>query len=299
MIAKFQKVTNDTICSYEYKDHSLTDFDSHYHFHPELEIILIVKGKGEKLIGETVSSYYNDTLLVLGDNLPHCFKSDVHDDNPENNHIIQLYLSSDFLGKDFFNIPEMRNIKTFLNSAKKGIEVFGETKKIIKHKLKTIIDHKDSFNMIEYLSILNILSTSNEVKNICHSGYVHFDKSDECQDKLNKVYKYIHENFNKDISLDYASSLVYLSKSGFCHFFLKRTGKNFSKVINEMRIEYACRKLMETDMSVIEICYECGYTSLSNFYKQFKQLKIISPLKYKIQVKKMLKVSPVEVEEYA
>ena len=298
MNAKFQKVTNDSICSFEYKNHSLTDFDTRYHYHPELEIFLVVEGNGKKIIGETISTFENGTLIVIGKNLPHSFRSDIQNDCVQNNHIIQLYFSQDFLGKDFFNIPEMRNIKSLLISAEKGLEILGETKKIITEKLINLVDNKDSYNLIEVLSILNILSSSKDVKNICNSIYTFCDNSDEnSQDKLTKVYQYISSNFNKEISLSYASSLVNLSKSAFCHFFIKRTGKNFFRVINEIRIEFACRQLIDSDMSVTEICYASGYNTLSNFNKQFRQVTEITPLKYKQQMKKMLVSSNVETEE--
>ncbi len=282
MKAFYKKVLTESCNSFEFKNIQTEKFDESYHYHNELEIVLIIKGSGKKIIGDSISSFHDGTLILLGENLAHCWKSNKEKSftfKPDQ--IIQIHFSKDFLGKDFFNIPEMKSIKNILKSAERGLEIFGESKTKITEKILNLRDTNGSCNIIELLSILNILANSSEYSVISRSGYFPEYNINNDKDRLGKVFTYIYENYNKNINLEHAASLVFLSKSAFCHFFYKRTGKNFSTVINEIRIENACKQLTETDMSISEICYENGYNSISNFNKQFKYINKTTPLKYR------------------
>ena len=180
----------------------------------------------------------------------------------------------------------MSNIRSLLKKSEQGLDIFGETKKIITNKLMALSGNKNSLNIIELLQMLSVLSLSKEYKIICKRKNSIENCSTYDKEKIDILYNYINKNFTKEISLDNAASLLNLSKSAFCHFFFKRTGKNFSKVINEMRIENTCKQLIETELSVAEICFLNGYNCLSNFNKQFKSITKTTPLKYKKFFKK-------------
>jgi AraC-like DNA-binding protein len=74
-----------------------------------------------------------------------------------------------------------------------------------------------------------------------------------------------------------------MTKSAFCHYFKKRTRKNFSRFVNEMRVGHASKLLVETDNSISEICFQSGFRNLSNFNRQFKEINSLSPQEYRQQ----------------
>ena len=101
---------------------------------------------------------------------------------------------------------------------------------------------------------------------------------------INNVYKYVAENFQKKISFDVASSVANMQRSAFCRYFKRKTKKKFSEFVNETRIMHARKLLAETDKTIIEIAFECGYDNTSYFNRQFRQHCSITPTEYKEQI---------------
>jgi len=80
-----------------------------------------------------------------------------------------------------------------------------------------------------------------------------------------------------------------LSEGAFSRFFRGHTGKTFPQFLNELRIGRACSLLMEGDLNVTEIAYECGFANLSNFNRQFLRLKGLSPREFRAQLPQRLR----------
>ena len=76
-----------------------------------------------------------------------------------------------------------------------------------------------------------------------------------------------------------------MSEGAFSRFFRTHIGKTFPAFVNDLRIGRACRLLAETEMNVTEIALLCGYRNLSNFNRQFLQLKKGSPSDFRRQMR--------------
>ena len=98
---------------------------TYWHLHPEYEIVYISHGRGKRHIGEHLSYYEDGDLIFLGPNIPHFgFAEGLIEDHVE----VVVQMKEDFLGKDFFERPEMYGIKQLFERAKQGISYSGETK---------------------------------------------------------------------------------------------------------------------------------------------------------------------------
>jgi len=99
-------------------------------------------------------------------------------------------------------------------------------------------------------------------------------------DKINLIYSYTFENFQSPISIKEVATEVNISPNSFCRYFKTRTLKTYWQFLLEVRIGFACKLLIEGEMSVAQICYECGFNNLSNFNRHFKTLLGKTPLQY-------------------
>jgi len=127
---------------------------------------------------------------------------------------------------------------------------------------------------------LDILSKSKEIEFITSDGYkAQLEHSQT--DRLSDVYKYVQKNFKENISLSTIANISNLTPQSFCRLFKKRTGKSFVEYLNEVRISAACRYLLDTDWTVSEVAYNCGYKTVSNFNKLFKNISGLSPKVYR------------------
>ena len=97
--------------------------------------------------------------------------------------------------------------------------------------------------------------------------------------KLKKVLSFIRNNYDKTLSLDDMANAAGMSSKYFCYYFKKLTKKSPVEYLNSYRIECASRMLLNSDKSVTEIAYSCGFNDLSYFIKTFKNIKGVTPAK--------------------
>lgn len=98
---------------------------------------------------------------------------------------------------------------------------------------------------------------------------------------IKTVLTYIRENYKEKIYIQDLAAQVHMNEQYFCRFFKKSIGRSPMEYLNEYRIKQAMRLLKETDLSVMEVCLECGYNNLGNFLRAFKKHTETTPLKYR------------------
>jgi AraC-like DNA-binding protein len=132
---------------------------------------------------------------------------------------------------------------------------------------------------LELFSILYDLANSRNQRLL--STTTIYMESFENSDKLKLLYDFVQENYANKITLDEVSELMNMSSVSFNRFIKKRTGKTFVEYVNDVRIGYASRWLIEKDLSISEIAFLCGFNSIANFNRVFKKNKGCTPTKYR------------------
>ena len=255
-----------------------------WHFHPELELVYVNKGQGKRHIGNHLSYFNNSQLLLIGPNLPH---NGFTDRLTTNGFETLIQFKEDFLGKDFFEIPEMKKIKELFERSKKGILFGSETKIKVGYKIEKLVEKKGFKKLLVFLEILNILSKTSDYTILNVDGYA---VETELQDssKLDIIYKHINTNFKEHISLDQIANVANMTVPAFCRYFKKVTGKTFTKLVNEYRVVHATKLLSESMMSITDISYECGFNNFSHFNKLFKEITGKNASGYRKEMKDLI-----------
>jgi AraC-like DNA-binding protein len=255
-------------------------FETPWHFHIEYELGLIIQGKGKRIVGNHVSDYEEGNLTFLGPDLPHLFRK-------EEPHALGgslvIHFQDEFLGSSCRRIPEMQKINLLFQKSRFGIDIRGETRKIIAGKMREVLNLKGMDRLTCLLSLFTILADSTVYELL--SGQEVSSLNFRDSDKLYKVFDYVMANFKDEISLDKMADITNMSYSGFCRYFKNRTKKNFTHFVNEIRIGHACKRLMESDISVTSICFESGFNNMTNFNEQFKRIVKCTPYQFKLQSK--------------
>ncbi|MGV6846718.1 MAG: helix-turn-helix domain-containing protein [Lutibacter sp.] len=255
-----------------------------WHFHPELELVYINKAKGKRHIGSHLSYFNNSQLILLGANLPHSGFTDRFATNGTET-IIQF--KEDFLGKSFFEIPEMELIKKLFERAKKGILFHREIKKVIGPKIENLNQFEGINRIINLLDILKNLAQTDDYSLLNADGFA-FEVKPQDNKKVDMVYDYVNLHFKEPIPLSLISEKVSMTIPAFCRYFKKVSGKTFTQFVNEFRLVHATKLLAENQNSITDICYECGFNNFSHFSKSFKKYTGKSPLKYRNEMKQLL-----------
>ncbi|NJX14125.1 AraC family transcriptional regulator [Tamlana crocina] len=257
---------------------------AYWHFHPELELIYINKGQGKTHIGNHLSYFNNSQLILIGSNLPH---NGFTDRLTATGTETTIQFKSNFLGDDFLNVPEMANIVALFERAKKGIRFKVETKKKIGPKIEKLLEHDGLKRVLKFLEILNYLSKTDDYTLLNADGFA-FEAEAQDSSKIDVIFKYVNKNFQNHISLDEIADEVSMTVPAFCRYFKKSTGKTFTQLVNEYRVVHATKLLNESQMSIADICYECGFNNFSHFNKQFNEITGKSASNYRKEIKLMI-----------
>ena len=255
-----------------------------WHFHPEIELVYVNKGKGKRHIGNHISYFNNSQLVLIGSNLPHLGYMDRLTTNGSET-LIQF--KPEFLGEHFFKIPEMIVIDQLFARAKKGIRFNIEIKKRIGAKIEELVNIQGADRIISFLEILKDLATTDDYTILNADGFA-FETKPQDSAKIDLAFKHINENFKRHISLDEISDLVSMTVPAFCRFFKKTTGKTFTKFVNEYRVVHATKLLFESQMSITDISFECGFNNFSHFNKLFNDFTGKSASKYRNEMKSLV-----------
>jgi len=257
-------------------------FETPWHYHQEVEIVLCDGGFGKKFVGNHVSDYVEGDLAILGSNLPHWYRADDACYQHQKPASIVIHFLDDCFGEFFFELSEMTEIKRFLETAKLGIEFYGETRAKIQEKIQNLLKADKVVRMLGLIEILHQMSCSKEYRFLSENAIVGISKKDS--ERMNEVFDYVLKNFKNDINLSEIASKTRFSEAAFCRYFKLRTQKTFVEFVNEIRIEYACKLLAEHDLNILEICYESGFKNLSNFNRQFRKFTNNNPKTYRQQL---------------
>lgn len=263
----------------------MASFDYPVHFHSDYELNMVCNASGKRFVGDSVESFKEFDLILLGSNLPHKWKAPTRSDT----HVITIQfedrlVDSFLLGKRLFN-----PIKEMLIRSSRGLDFSLSTKLLVKEKLFLLSQSHGFSTALDFYSILYELATSQDQRYLASSS---FDTSTVIREsksrRIDTICKYIEENYAKDISLADVSGIVAMSESSFSHFFKKRTGRSFISYLNDVRIGQSTKLLFETTNSIAEISFLCGYSNISNFNRIFKKIKGQTPSEYRTSIQQIL-----------
>ncbi len=275
------KIPKTTSESFRVQIDDVPYFYDRLHNHPELQITLVKKGYGTLFVGDSISSFQEGDVHVIGSNVPHVMKNDpvFYEDEEQVAYSISVFFNKESFGKEFFNLPEMQKVKELIKNAERGIRIEGKTKETLTQKIEEIEKAEGFDRFLLLLSILNSISNSEEWNYLSNISF-NVNNNQVSDQKLNDVFQYVMDNYATPIGLDEIASVANMSTSAFCRYFKLRTRKTFIRFLNEFRIGTACRELVEKNTSVSIVCYEVGFNNVSNFNRQFKTITGLTPSQY-------------------
>jgi AraC-like DNA-binding protein len=258
---------------------NLDCFEGPYHFHPELELTWIKKSSGKRYVGGNVSDYEPGDLVLVGANVPHCWRSK-EDLNPGVAQAIVIHFSHDFAGNSFLDLPELIKIKSLFEKAIAGILIKGKYKPKIISNMKQCATLNGLDRLLKFIEILDHISNSPETE-LIDQQYTGLIASPFETDRFHKVFSYLIENYQQQVSLKAVAKIANLSPTAFCRYFKNVTRKTLIEILTEFRINQACQLLRTSEKSVSEICFECGFGNISYFNKTFRTSTGYAPLQYR------------------
>jgi AraC-like DNA-binding protein len=284
MKPKFLKVSTDPIYSFNCRRDRMPNVNNYWHRHPELELIRIERGNGTLYIGNKMLNFQDGDMVLIGANVPHCWKFNEEYFRPENVgaiDIISVHFSEKFWGDSFLNLPENRPIKEVIEGAGRGILLRNKHQAESAKLLNQLLSAVNTERIVLLLSVLLMFAKS-DVSLLMPVNYKP-ETPKVVNERVTMVYNYLLKNFKSNIQLGDVADVAGMTPNAFCRYFKTATGKTYSQLLIEIKVDYACKLLIENDLNMKHIGFESGFNNLGSFYKNFKQVIGSSPLSYKKQ----------------
>jgi AraC-like DNA-binding protein len=277
---QFEPIIVDPRASFFIGRYDRTHFAFYWHYHPEIEIGLVMKGQGLRFVGDSIETFHDGDLCLFASNLPHTWVS-----SPvprKRQHSMCVRFLPDCLGPDFFTRPEMQPIRRLFERARRGLCFHGRTQAAVAERLIAMSErHVGHWRQIgDLIWILGTLAESREFSSLA-AGEMTQGQRKSTDRRLALILEFMNADPDVIPSQEMAARHARLSAQAFSRFFKRGIGKTYVQYRNELRVGRACRLLLDTEESITQTALLSGFHNLSNFNEQFLGIKGVTPRAYR------------------
>lgn len=263
------------------QNYSSKNFLKIWHYHPEYELDIILTSKGTRFVGDSVDKFMPGDIVLLGQNLPHLWLNNnayFEEDSTLTAEAIVIHFGEKFVS-GLNHIPEMAKILALIAKADCGIAFRGADNEPIIQLAKKMVEASGHQRVLCLMDILAKLGSIDDYKILSSSGFVN-SFTQMPKNRMGPVYDFVINNFKDEIKLDTVAAMAHMNSSSFSRYFSQCHGKTFTQFVNEIRIGYACKLLIEDKYNISQVCFESGFNNISNFNRVFKSIKKSTPSEY-------------------
>lgn len=251
-----------------------------WNIHPEYEIHLVRNTAGVAFVGDSVEPFEPGHLTVVGSGLPHDWVTATAPGEIVRGRDIVLQFDPERVRRAAALFPEIAELGPFLKLALRGLAFHGKTRRKGAELMEAMGGVAGMERLILFFRLLHLMASGGEHR-VLSSAEFNVTPDGAAQTALQAALAYIMENFTRDICLPDIAAHVGMSEWAFSRFFKRHRGASFTDYVTTLRMGYACKLLAETEMAVTAICFETGYSNVSNFNRTFRAQRGVTPSAYR------------------
>lgn len=261
------------------------DFDVAWRLQRGYELVWIERGQAHGLVGDRLMRFGPGEGLLLGPGLPHAWLSDPQASAAPAG--VLLRFSIDFLGPNLLARADMAPLAQLLQRSRQGLAFTSgdlpphAPTADLPTRLAALATASPLGRLTGLLQLLEILAHAPHTQSLMDAAYQPPTPADP--QRRDRACRFIRQHYREDLSLNQVAAAVGLSPTAFSRWFRRETGWNFIQYVHALRVAYACHKLTETRQPILEICFEAGFTNLSNFNRIFLRLRQQTPRDHRQQ----------------
>lgn len=256
---------------------------STWHYHQAYELSFITEGSGKRIVGDSVEEFHPGDLIFIGPRIPHVWFSGEPYPKPHSGRTLEsvyLLFSNEILPRELTALPEFTRVKRAIKLSERGIRITGDTLNQVSHLMLQMPYLPGIKRLMYFYEIMDIIGNSSSFRYLASAEYAR-TKFETTNSRVNRIHEYLMKNYREEINLDQIAELVHLAPASVCRFFKSSTGMTLFEYLNKIKIDYSCRLLLNTDLNVVDISYDCGFNNLSHFNKQFRKFIHQTPTQYR------------------
>jgi len=252
-----------------------------WHYHPEYEIHLVVATSGTFYMGDHVGRFAPGQLIMTGPNLPQNWISEIERGEivPTRSMVIQF--PEAFIENVLATMPEMGSLGPLLERSRRGLLFDDATSIKIRPLMERLIVAQGMTRIALFWEILDLLVNAPEPEVLASLSYeLDVRRFNPCG--INRALAYLREHLTDQIEESELAQMLGQSQSAFSRAFKRHTGTTLVRYRNQLRVDLACQMLLTMpSVRITDICYEIGFSNLSNFNRHFLNLKGMSPSQFR------------------
>ena len=268
--------------SFRWYEHDYPYPLARWNHHPEFEIHLIRHGSGKLVAGDYIGAFGPGHVALIGPDLPHDWMGDL----APGEHLAGRDVVLQFDGASLLALgplmPELGDLQRLFERARRGLEFSGQTAFEAARLLEAIGGAQGLKRLVMFLQLLEVLLNAPAQQSRCLASACYAPSLDaKSAERIHKAFEYLQGELTGDIRVSVIAGHLHMSEPGFSRFFKRVTGHGFIDLMRKLRIQRACRLLLQTPMSVADVCFEVGYSNLSNFNRHFRHEMNVTPSQYR------------------
>ncbi|WP_212003456.1 AraC family transcriptional regulator [Chitinophaga sp. HK235] len=259
-------------------------FYNYLHRHKEAQLTLIIKGEGTLIAGSYTQPFKAGDVYVIGANQPHMFKGDARyfeNLKEKNIHAIHIFFDHENTLKGMLALPELESVRKFLQQTRSSLQLPPAFEERTAAEILRLSKLTGAERLFAFMSLLTWFSRQVKDWKSLSTGFSRHAYSESEGLRMNDIYQYTLEHYAENISLARIAAVAHLTTYAFCKYFKKHTRKTYLEFLNEVRINAACKKIINGDAeSIASVAYATGYNNPITFNRVFRKVTGMSPSAY-------------------
>lgn len=262
---------------------------STWHYHNSFEISFITEGSGKRIVADSIEEFQPGDLIFIGEKLPHVWIADKNTPSPSGRTLEMVYLrfTSDILPGTLLSLPEFGHVGRALELSERGIHILGDTLNQVSEIMLQLPYLSSLERMLHFFRMMDLIGQSKS--NVFLASEEYYQKRFKTSSKrVATIHEYLMNHYKEEVNLGEIAGLVSMAEGSLCRFFKSNVGMTIFEYLNKIKIEFACKLLMNNDLSILDVSLDSGFYNLSHFNKQFRKFTGKAPSEYRKQFKSLI-----------
>jgi AraC-like DNA-binding protein len=258
-------------------------FYDQVHQHPEIQLMHIEAGEGTLIAGDYVGRFRPGDVFAIGSGQPHVFRCDqsFYERKSSPAKSISMYFSEKYFGRELWESNELASVREFAASTRFGSQFLGNAAREAAERMRKLTRCDGLEKMIAFFSLLQLLVQTDLKKRLSlQPGGLQVSE----EGRMNSIVEFTFRESHRKIYLTEVARLANLSLEAFCRYFKLHTRKTYINFLNEVRVSHACQLLIQEESSIQQVCYQSGFSNVSNFNRIFKKITGKTPHSFRKQL---------------
>jgi len=256
---------------------------SRWHYHQEYELSFITEGSGKRIVGDSVEEFHPGDLIFIGPRIPHVWFSETPVRNQHSGRTLEsvyMLFNNDILPDEMTALPEFENIRKAIILSERGARITGDTLNEVSRIMLQLPYMNRIKRLMFFYEIMDLIGRSTSFSYLASEHYMK-TKFETNNSRINKIHEFLMKNYRDTVDLEEVAEVVHMAPASVCRFFKSSTGLTVFEYLNKIKIDYSCKLLLNTDLSIVDISYDCGFNNLSHFNKQFRKFLGQTPSQFR------------------